>query len=476
MRSTGASSRCSTSGPSSAREAGRAKAAGGRRRDPRRRARARGPAPGDDGQHRPDATGRPAGALPSADGRDPRPRGGATERGQRARPPRGRRRRADAAAIAPSRAAGPGSRRPRPATSTSATSRTRSGSGGWPGRPGGRGPASASRTTTATRSPAGVRRGAARGPGVARVRRPTTGRVRQSDDDAAVCRGARTGSATAVLVYGCDCSRSTFEAWARDARAPLARARLPGRLPERAASTVRSCGRPLGGGTERWMDVLVGPCADEVGADGDLPIRDRDGNWTYAFSVVVDDLRQGIDLVVRGRDLLDATAAQIRLGTAARPRASRDVRPSPAGPAARRPEAVQGRRGDRRSASCAPRVGPPPALIGEAAAAVGLIDASPADRGDRGRGSVRRQPPIPTRVVGPVLHLPGVVEGVPGDPPRGVARRPLAVGRAASRPTGGAGPRASPRASPRSPRDRRGRVRRSRAPSPGRNTTSDSTT
>ena len=47
---------------------------------------------------------------------------------------------------------------------------------------------------------------------------------------------------------------------------------------------------------------------------GDLPVRDRHGNWTYALCVVVDDLRQRIDLVIRGEDLLDATPAQIRLG------------------------------------------------------------------------------------------------------------------------------------------------------------------
>ena len=45
-----------------------------------------------------------------------------------------------------------------------------------------------------------------------------------------------------------------------------------------------------------------------------MPIRDRHGNWTYSFCVVVDDLRQRIDLVIRGQDLLDATSAQIRLG------------------------------------------------------------------------------------------------------------------------------------------------------------------
>ena len=62
------------------------------------------------------------------------------------------------------------------------------------------------------------------------------------------------------------------------------------------------------------MDGIVGPCAGDVAPSGDLPIRDRQGNWTYGFSVVVDDLRQGIDLVIRGRDLLEATPAQIRLG------------------------------------------------------------------------------------------------------------------------------------------------------------------
>ena len=62
------------------------------------------------------------------------------------------------------------------------------------------------------------------------------------------------------------------------------------------------------------MDGLVGPCSDEVaGATGDLPIRDRHGDWTYGFCVAVDDLRQGVGVVVRGRDLLHATPAQIRL-------------------------------------------------------------------------------------------------------------------------------------------------------------------
>ena len=61
------------------------------------------------------------------------------------------------------------------------------------------------------------------------------------------------------------------------------------------------------------MDLLAGPLADEPAAGGDLLVRDRVGNWTYAFCVVVDDMRNGVDLVIRGRDLLDSTPVQLRL-------------------------------------------------------------------------------------------------------------------------------------------------------------------
>jgi glutamyl/glutaminyl-tRNA synthetase len=38
------------------------------------------------------------------------------------------------------------------------------------------------------------------------------------------------------------------------------------------------------------------------------------GRWTYQFAVDVDDLRQRVDLVIRGEDLLDSTGRQILLG------------------------------------------------------------------------------------------------------------------------------------------------------------------
>jgi glutamyl-tRNA synthetase/glutamyl-Q tRNA(Asp) synthetase len=122
------------------------------------------------------------------------------------------------------------------------------------------------------------------------------------------------------------------------------------------------------------MDRLVGPCADEVANDGDTPLTDRDGNWTYGFAVVVDDLRQSVDLVVRGRDLLSETAAQIRLGAIL-------GRETPATfahhPLIRRRDGRKLSKGDASTSVRELRAEGRTAaeLIGEAAAAVGLIDA-----------------------------------------------------------------------------------------------------
>ena len=67
-------------------------------------------------------------------------------------------------------------------------------------------------------------------------------------------------------------------------------------------------------GLERFDDARLGArVQDPAGQCGDLLVRDRLGRWTYQLAVVVDDLRQGIDLVVRGEDLTESTGRQIRL-------------------------------------------------------------------------------------------------------------------------------------------------------------------
>ncbi|MBI3789814.1 MAG: hypothetical protein HY275_02940 [Gemmatimonadetes bacterium] len=46
---------------------------------------------------------------------------------------------------------------------------------------------------------------------------------------------------------------------------------------------------------------------------GDVLVRDRHGDWTYQWCVVVDDARHQVDVVIRGEDLLDSTGRQIAL-------------------------------------------------------------------------------------------------------------------------------------------------------------------
>ena len=70
----------------------------------------------------------------------------------------------------------------------------------------------------------------------------------------------------------------------------------------------------LPGTTEHFDDLRLGPqTQDPARQCGDLLARDRSGNWTYQFAVAVDDLEQGVDVVIRGEDLLESTGRQLRL-------------------------------------------------------------------------------------------------------------------------------------------------------------------
>ncbi len=132
--------------------------------------------------------------------------------------------------------------------------------------------------------------------------------VRQSDDSAPYATALAALRAQG-RVYACDCSRAALLAWRGPGCPGGCRARD---LPMNAAGVALRA--DLGDGDEAFDDALAGPSSSEVAPAGDLTLRDRHGNWSYPLCVVVDDARQGINLVVRGRDLLDATAAQVRLG------------------------------------------------------------------------------------------------------------------------------------------------------------------
>jgi glutamyl-tRNA synthetase/glutamyl-Q tRNA(Asp) synthetase len=71
----------------------------------------------------------------------------------------------------------------------------------------------------------------------------------------------------------------------------------------------------LGPERETFEDALLGSLEQVPAVQcGDLLVRDRDGHWTYHFSVTVDDLREGVSLVIRGTDLAESTGRQIALG------------------------------------------------------------------------------------------------------------------------------------------------------------------
>ena len=106
-------------------------------------------------------------------------------------------------------------------------------------------------------------------------------------------------------VFACDCSRRQ-----------IGGERYTGRCRDRGVPETRGTGLRVrvGPGTERFHDLRLGPLEqDPADQCGDLLIRDRDGQWTYQFAVTVDDLLQGVTLVVRGLDLLASTGRQIRL-------------------------------------------------------------------------------------------------------------------------------------------------------------------
>jgi glutamyl-tRNA synthetase/glutamyl-Q tRNA(Asp) synthetase len=165
-------------------------------------------------------------------------------------------------------------------------------------------------------------------------------------------------------VYACDCSRSD-----------IGGEQYVGRCRNRNLSEVPGRGLRvlLADGVVGARDLLSGPIEQTPSEQcGDLLLRDRDGHWTYQFAATVDDLRQGVTLVIRGADLLSSTGRQVLLATMLGRTAPAFFLHHPL---------IQGPRGEKLSKSSgdtgvrelrAQGLGPDD-VIGRAAAAIGLI-------------------------------------------------------------------------------------------------------
>lgn len=123
------------------------------------------------------------------------------------------------------------------------------------------------------------------------------------------------------LAYPCTCSRAEI-ARANSARAAGAtpdtgELRYPGTCRDRHPDPTATPARRLrieSGHAESFTDAVLGPQTQDPDVQcGDVLARDRNGNYTYQFAVVADDIDQGIDVVIRGEDLLDSTGRQLRI-------------------------------------------------------------------------------------------------------------------------------------------------------------------
>ena len=205
---------------------------------------------------------------------------------------------------------------------------------------------------------------------------------RQSDNQTAY-EGALEVLRARHRVYACECSRKdeAVRASKADETARSEEGETAGEVPYSGRCRERGLspgpGRGLRvviePGQETFTDLLLGEQRQDPSRQcGDLMLRDRLGNWTYQFAVVVDDLRHGVTTVIRGEDLLASTGRQIRLarmlGADRSPEfAHHPLILKPSGDKlskANRDTAVRELRANGISA---------PEVIGHAAAAVGLI-------------------------------------------------------------------------------------------------------
>lgn len=109
------------------------------------------------------------------------------------------------------------------------------------------------------------------------------------------------------LAYACICSRADIGKGGRHSASCRTKLLDP-------TGTVARRVVMDGHAIERFDDLRHGTQEQEpVDQCGDMLARDRNDNFTYQFAVVVDDIEQGVDLVIRGDDLLDSTGRQIRL-------------------------------------------------------------------------------------------------------------------------------------------------------------------
>ena len=201
--------------------------------------------------------------------------------------------------------------------------------------------------------------------------------VRQRDRETTYAH-ALDRLAASDLVYACDCSRKAVEA----ATGPTeGERRYPGTCRERRldGQVERARRVRLDPATIIFRDLRLGVLQQHPAEEyGDVLVRDRLGHWTYQFAVVVDDIDQAVDLVIRGEDLLGSTGRQIQLARQlGRDRSPRFLHH----PLITRPDGQKLSKANRDTGVRDLRAAgwTPMRVLGEAAVALGLTNGEPID-------------------------------------------------------------------------------------------------
>jgi glutamyl-tRNA synthetase len=142
--------------------------------------------------------------------------------------------------------------------------------------------------------------------------------MRQSERDGAYADALAALEADG-LVYPCYCTRAEIREATSAPHMATMRGRYPGtcrHLTAAQRAAFEAEGRPpalrarAGGARVAVRDRLLG---DIGGPVEEMVLRRNDGAYAYNLAVVVDDAAQGVEEVVRGADLTDATPGQVWL-------------------------------------------------------------------------------------------------------------------------------------------------------------------
>ena len=119
-------------------------------------------------------------------------------------------------------------------------------------------------------------------------------------------------------VFGCTCSRKFISEHKNNLQDKNGEWRYPGtcfnKKPALSPTHNQAIKYQLADKDYEFEDILLGKqVGNPFQTYGAMTLQNRDAEWSYHFSNLVDDIEQGINLVIRGTDILSSTHRQINL-------------------------------------------------------------------------------------------------------------------------------------------------------------------